>query len=301
MQWVAGFDFTVEFQYGALVKDVLHIPLRFHGEVVAAVGAHSCEFGEEIGSPQIRAAVDFGVGAGNRFVYLVARREIVPLVVFVLVAPLGKGHEISGLLLGRIRMDLVERRGEPAFEGFNTGTEFLRESLNAALMLAVEIVLEIDPGRGHEIPDAVCYFFEQGTSVQSCLTGHLEELVLSFPEQPVLVAGRKVPAHEHVVEVGLRFVTPGDGHTLERHGPGGNDSLIRGAQHFLAKLAEEVEVIGSGAKRGFFDNFIDVPHGEVVLSRDFEVGRAFFDEFHRGALAAFAVTLNGCSAFRGND
>ncbi len=40
-------------------------------------------------------------------------------------------------------MDLVERRGEPAFEGFNTGTEFLRESLNAALMLAVEIVLEI--------------------------------------------------------------------------------------------------------------------------------------------------------------
>ena len=81
----------------------------------------------------------------------------------------------------------------------------------------------------------------------------------------------------------------------------GNDSLIRGAQHFLAKLAEEVEVIGSGTKRGFFDNFIDVPHGEVVLSRDFEVGRAFFDEFHRGTLAAFAVTLNGCSAFRGND
>ena len=39
MQWVAGFDFTVEFQYGALVKDVLHIPLRFHGEVVAAQGA----------------------------------------------------------------------------------------------------------------------------------------------------------------------------------------------------------------------------------------------------------------------
>ena len=55
---------AVEFTDGIVIKNVVEIPLVFHGEVVATIGTNSGEIREEITGPDVETATFLGVRTG---------------------------------------------------------------------------------------------------------------------------------------------------------------------------------------------------------------------------------------------
>ena len=135
VQRVAGFDLAVELKDRALVEDVLHVPFGLHGEVVAAMAAHARELGEQIGAPEVEAAVRGAVGAGDGTVDLVARRQVVPLAHAVVVHPVGKGGQFLGRgLLFRRAGDALPGAEEAALEHIPFAAQLCHDVVQLCLL-----------------------------------------------------------------------------------------------------------------------------------------------------------------------
>ena len=168
VQGIARLDFTVEFKDRTSVKDVSHIPFRFHREVVAAMAAHARELGKEIRPPQVKTSVGRAVGAGDRAVNLVPRGYVVPLEAARIVRPGGKGHEFLGLavlLAGQLVGEFVPGGQQATLENFPFVVHFFHKGADAPLMLAVKVVLEADPGLGDPVPGGSGQLGDKGPAV----------------------------------------------------------------------------------------------------------------------------------------
>ena len=201
----------------------------------------------------------------------------------LVLAPVGGGAWLQPAHGGR----------QPALHGVPLVGELFGKGLQLALVLAVEVVLEVHPGRGEEVAHAVEHLGEQGAAVQGGLARHLEVLVLALAHKAGLVALGEAPGHVHVVEADAGLGAAGQGEALEGRGLGGEHGLVGGAQYLLPKLLEEVEVAGTGAQRRLLDDAVDVAEVEVVLGRDLEVFGALLHQLLARALVAPAVALDG--------
>ena len=144
--------------------------------MVAAVVTHAGKLGKKIRSPQVGTAVYTGIGAGDGLVNLVARREIVPAVMPVLLGPVGQGDQL-GTSVFLLLSSFSKRLAEPPLEDIPFVVQGFDEALNLALVLAVKFILELHPGRHDEVIKGMHAPGHKGTLVHNSLPGHGQELV----------------------------------------------------------------------------------------------------------------------------
>ena len=305
VQRIARLDFTVEFKDRTRIKDVFHVPFGFHGKVVAAVAAHAREFREQVRAPEVQAAVGGAVGAGQGAVDLVARREVVPLVAARIVRPGRKRGEFPGLVLrpaGQIAGQFAPGGEQAALEHFPFVVHFFHEAADLPLVLAVEVVLEADPGLGKPVPEGGGGLGQEGTAVARGLARKTQELLLAAVAQTVFGRRGQAPADVQLIQVGVRIAV-----ARKRQAPEagqfarGDDHLVRGPDDLLAQLAEKVEMPGPRAQGRFLHDAVDVAEAQIVLGRDVQVFGAVLDEFGRGALPGLEPPFDGRGPFRRND
>ncbi len=304
LERVGGLDLGEELVDGTRIKDVVQVPLVFHGEMVSAEAAHPGPLPEQVRGPLVEAAVHGRVGADHGPVRLGLGADVLPLA--AVLRPVVPGRERGQPGLVHVFLVLAqEQLGHDVFpvprrtadHDLHLGVHVFGQFRDLLVLFAEQVVAKIGIQGGKELSGPFAAATEPVPLVNIRVLGHAAKLHVPGPEQTILGPAVEAPAHIHV----RPLVSPQGERTEKAHAPNVEDNLIGGRNHGFAQLAEEVVMFGPGTKLRFVYLPVHKAHGAVVVGRHLELPGAVLDEFGLGALPAAQAAFDGGRALGRDD